>query len=38
MQTRQNAGKNVKCGDFLSDAHGNAKLMIIIFGLTEDNE
>ena len=26
MQTLQNAEKNVKCGDFLSDARGNAGL------------
>ena len=35
MQTRQNAEKNVKCGDFLSVARGNAKLMIIFFGLIQ---
>ena len=34
MQTRQNAEKNVKCGDFLSDARGNAKLMINFFALS----
>ena len=38
MQTRQNAEKNVKCGDFLSDARGNAKLMINFFGLTLQKE
>ena len=32
MQTRQNVEKNIKCGDFLSDARGNAKLMIHFFG------
>ena len=28
MQTRQNVEKNAECGDFFSDARGNAKLMI----------
>ena len=31
MQTRQNVEKMAKCGDFLSGARGNAKLMINFF-------
>ena len=31
MQTRQNVEKMSKCGDFLSGARGNAKLMINFF-------
>ena len=27
----QNVKKNVKCGDIVSDAGGNAKLMVIFF-------
>ena len=33
MQTQQNTEKYVKCGDFLSDARSNAKLMINFFCL-----
>ena len=31
MQTRQNVENNAKCGDFFSDARGNAKLKINFF-------
>ena len=31
MQTRKNVEKNVKCGHFCSNAHGNAKLMNNLF-------
>ena len=34
VQTRQNMGKKVKCGDTIIDVRGNAKLMINFFRLS----